>query len=296
MTTADGMEPNGILPVDKPEGPTSHDVVARARRALSTRRIGHTGTLDPFASGLLLLCVGPATRLAEYLVGLDKTYIAGIRLGSRTDTDDRTGAVLASSEAWRELEPGVIRLAAESFKGELLQVPPAYSAKKVAGERMYDRARRGEIVELPPVPVIVHGLSILALEPPELTVEIECSSGTYIRAIARDLGEKLGVGAHLDGLRRTRIGGHDVATAVPAACLDDQEAVRKAWLPPTAALEHFVRVEVSPAQAREIGHGGPVAAPDSLITGVSVAITQDGQLIAIGEVAGGMLRPRKVFL
>lgn len=294
--TPDGTEPNGILPVDKPEGPTSHDVVARARRALSTRRVGHTGTLDPFASGLLLLCIGPATRLAEYLVGMDKTYIAVIRLGSRTDTDDQTGAVLTASERWRALEPEAIRSAAESFRGELLQVPPAYSAKKVAGERMYDRARRGEAVELPPVPVIVHRLSVLALDPPELTVEIECSSGTYIRAIARDLGEKLGVGAHLARLRRTRIGGHDVASAVPVACLDDGEAVRKAWLPPIAALEHFARVEVSLAQAREIGHGGPVAAPEALATGESVAIIQDGELIAIGEVAGGMLRPRKVFL
>ena len=292
---SEGAEPNGILPVDKPEGPTSHDVVARARRALHTRRIGHTGTLDPFASGLLLLCVGSATRLAEYLVGMDKSYQAVIRLGERTDTDDRTGNVISATELWRELPPEAVRAAAAEFQGDLLQVPPAYSAKKVEGERMYERARRGQAVELPPVPVTVSRLSVLAVDLPDVTVEIDCSSGTYIRAIARDLGERLGVGAHLAALRRTRIGTHDIAEAITVAELDDPEIVRRGWIAPADALGHLAHLEVSPAQAREIGHGGPVAAPESMTGDATVAITLDGDLIAVGEVTGGMLRPRKVF-
>lgn len=292
---SDPAEPNGILPVDKPEGPTSHDVVAQARRALGTRRIGHTGTLDPFASGLLLLCIGPATRVAEYLVGMDKSYQAVIRLGERTDTDDRTGTVLSATEEWRELQLESVRAAAAEFQGELAQVPPAYSAKKVEGERMYERARRGQAVDLPPVPVTVYRLTILSMALRDITVEIDCSSGTYIRSIARDLGERLGVGAHLAALRRTRIGSHEVSEAIPVTALDDADAVRRAWIPAVQALGHFQQVEVSPAQAREIGHGGPVAAPASVTGGAAVAITLAGELIAIGEVAGGMLRPRKVF-
>ncbi len=292
--TSDTAELNGILPVDKPEGPTSHDVVAHARRALHTRRIGHTGTLDPFASGLLLLCIGSATRLAEYLVSLEKSYEAVVRLGARTDTDDRTGEIVAATDTWRALDPEAVSAAALEFQGDLWQVPPAYSAKKVEGQRMYERARHGEAVELPPVRVRVARLAVRALDLPDVKVEIDCSSGTYIRAIARDLGERLGVGGHLVSLRRTRIGAHEVGAALPLAALEDPEAVRRAWIAPAEALGHFARVEVSPAQAREISHGGPVAAPEASGTG-AVAITLAGELIAIGEVAGGMLRPRKVF-
>lgn len=288
-------EPAGILPVDKPEGPTSHDVVDQARRALHTRRIGHTGTLDPFASGLLLLCIGSATRLAEYLVGLDKTYRATVRLGATTDTDDRTGTVIAASERWRTLTAAQVEEAVRGLQGPQLQVPPAYSAKKVKGERMYNRARRGEAVELAPAPVVVHRIEVLALDLPNAQLEIDCSSGTYIRALARDLGERLGVGAALWDLRRTRIGPHDVGSAIPAERLDDPDAVRAAWIAPADALAHLPRVPVNPGQAREIGHGGPVTAPAALPEDVPVVVVDGGEVIAIAEVVGGMLRPRKVF-
>lgn len=292
---ADGAGLTGVLPVDKPEGPTSHDVVARARRALGTRRIGHTGTLDPFASGLLLLCLGRATRIAEYLTGLDKTYRATARLGATTDTDDWTGSVLATSEAWRSLTAAHVEDTVRALEGPQLQVPPAYSAKKVEGERMYDRARRGEAVLLPPVPVTVHRIRVLGLELPSVQLEIECSSGTYIRALARDLGERLGVGASLTELRRTRIGVLDVGGAVPADRLDDPQAVQAAWLSPTEALAHLPQVEVNAGQAAEIAHGGPVFAPHELPAAAPIAVLEAGDLVAIAEYVAGMLRPRKVF-
>src|SRR5690606_15475878 len=146
---------NGVLPVDKPSGPTSHDIVAIARRALGIRRIGHTGTLDPFATGLLLLCLGPATRLAEYLSGLPKSYVATMRLGASTSTDDLEGETLESSERWRDISVDALSSALLQQTGDILQVPSRYSAKKIAGERMYDVARRGGVVDLPPVPVTV---------------------------------------------------------------------------------------------------------------------------------------------
>ncbi len=292
---ADGTTLTGVLPVDKPEGPTSHDIVARARQALGMRRIGHTGTLDPFASGLLLLCLGRATRVAEYLTGLDKTYRAIARLGATTDTDDHTGAVLASSEDWRTLDAARIEEALHALTGDQLQVPPAYSAKKVEGERMYRRARRGEDVELPPVPVRIRRIDVLRLDLPDVAFEVECSSGTYIRALARDLGERLGTGAHLAALRRTGIGMLDVADALPLERLDDAAAVRAACLSPAAALAHLPCVEVNVGQAGEVAHGGPIFAPTALPADTPIAVSEGDDLVAIAECVGGMLRPRKVF-
>src|SRR5690606_5028509 len=173
----------GVLPVDKPAGPTSHDVVAQARRALGERRIGHTGTLDPFASGLLLLCVGRATRIAEYLTDMPKAYRATMRLGAATDTDDATGSVVAESDAWRTLDDATIRAAFAAEAGRRPQRPPAYSAKKIAGERAHRLARRGEIVELPDVDIEVHAIEVIAIALPEITFHVRCSSGTYIRSI-----------------------------------------------------------------------------------------------------------------
>ena len=180
-------EPTGILPVDKPEGPTSHDVVARARRALRQRRIGHTGTLDPFASGLLLLCLGPATRLAEYLTALPKSYRAVLRLGQTTDTDDATGKVIAESDAWHSVTEAAFRAALAGQTGELDQLPPVYSAKKVDGERAYAAARRGEPVQRTPVRVTVYAAELVRFDPPFAEFTVDCSSGTYIRSIARDV-------------------------------------------------------------------------------------------------------------
>lgn len=285
----------GVLPVDKPEGPTSHDVVAAARRGLGTRRVGHTGTLDPFASGLLLLCIGRATRLAEYLSELPKTYVAAARLGVSTDTDDRTGAVVASSERWRELSAAEIEAAFRSQVGRILQVPPIFSAKRVGGERMYRLARRGETPEAHPVPVTVYRLEVRSLDLPVVEFEVECSSGTYIRAIARDVGETLGTGAHLIALRRTRIGVHHVAGALPMDRLGDRDAVAAALLSPLAALSHLPVVEVSEHEAVELGNGVPVTAPEGLAAGGPIAVAFENELLAVAAVEGGRLVPRKVF-
>ena len=180
--------------------------MARARRALDTRRVGHTGTLDPFASGLLLLCLGPATRLAEYLLGLDKEYLATARLGVTTDTLDREGDAVETASGWETLSSDEVRAALDELTGSISQTPPAFSAKKVKGEAAHRLARRGEAPELEPVTVTIHELELLDLDLPRVRFRVRCSSGTYVRAIARDVGEALGVGAHLTELRRTGIG------------------------------------------------------------------------------------------
>ena len=285
-------EPDAVLPVDKPAGRTSHDMVAIARRALGTRRIGHTGTLDPFATGLLLLCIGRATRLAEYLTGLPKTYEATLRLGTATDTDDATGTVLAAAD-WRRCTATAIEAALHAQTGRLLQRPPAFSAKKVEGERAYRLARRGDAPELAPVEVHVYALDIFGLDLPDVRFRVTVSAGTYIRALARDAGAALGVGAHLVQLRRTAVGAFTVDTAVPGDRLDDQAAVARALIRPLEALRHLPRVELDANQAAAIRHGKPVPAPAGA-TGCTV-LAAAGTLVAIAEAANGVLRPRKVF-
>lgn len=291
---------SGVLPVDKPVGPTSHDVVGIARRALGTRRIGHTGTLDPFASGLLLLCLGPATRLAEYLSGLSKRYIATIRLGETTDTDDHTGEVIAGNDSWSDLREDDVRRALGSQVGTIRQLPPVYSAKRVAGERMYAAARRGEAVVRTPVEVTVHSLEVLRVDLPVVQIEAHCSSGTYIRAIARDLGEALGTGGHLTALRRTAVDEHLIASAIGLDRLDDAAAVSAALLSPAAAMAHLPSVRVDADGADRITHGGAVDLPegagDTIPDGSTVTLLDDvGRLLAIGERHADRLRPRKVF-
>ncbi len=287
----------GVLPVHKPSGPTSHDVVARARRALGIRRIGHTGTLDPFASGLLLLCVGPATRLAEYLSPLPKTYLATVRLGIRTSTDDVEGEVLSRSDAWRELDRKAVEEALTPFRGRIRQLPPAYSAKKVDGVAAHRRARRGEVVELREVEVEVHELELLDFAPPELELRVHCSSGTYVRALARDLGERLGTGAHLTALRRIRIGPVELERAVPLEALEDPAAVGEAWIPPLEALGHLPRVSLQPEDAALLRHGRAVPAPEAgLPRGTPLALEAGGALVAVGSLEGGEIRPKKVFV
>lgn len=285
----------GVLPVDKPAGPTSHDVVAAARRALGTRRIGHTGTLDPFASGLLLLCIGAATRLAEYLVPLPKTYRAVIRFGTATATDDPTGAVTNTSECWRALEPARIRAALEAHVGETDQVPPAYSAKKIEGVRMYRRARAGAAPALSPVRVRIDDIRPVRVEPPDVTAEIDCGAGTYIRALARDIGRDVDCVAHLAELRRTRVGRYHVEDAVSLDRLDDDEAVRNAWVAPLAALDHLPIVTVSDAEAEALRHGRAVRAPGDSPDCEILAVAYHGRLLAIAARVDHRIEPRKVL-
>jgi tRNA pseudouridine55 synthase len=202
--------PEGLLLIDKPAGMTSHDVVQLVRRVYGERSIGHLGTLDPFATGLLILLLGKSTRLANFIETEPKTYEATIKFGAETDTDDSTGVVTQSADAPSQ---DTIAAAIHGLTGQLSQVPPAYSAKSVDGTRAYDAARRGEPLDLAPVQVNVHGWEILGSRPQEIDVRIVCGSGTYIRALARDLGRATGSAAHLSALRRIRSGEFDIAQA-----------------------------------------------------------------------------------
>lgn len=281
----------GVLPVDKPEGPTSHDIVGRARRALGERRVGHTGTLDPFASGLLLLCVGPATRLAEYLTAEDKVYEARARLGVTTDTLDREGQVMAESPGWREVTVEVVEAALDAFRGKILQRPPRFSAKKVGGVAAHRLAREGREVTLEPVPVTIHELTLTEVTLPDIAFRVSCSSGTYIRSLARDLGEALGVGAHLTALRRVRVGPFRVEEAIPGDFADP--VPDSAWIAPLDALHGFPRVSVGVPEMRRLVQGQRIPGgpgPDG-----RVAVSYAGQLLAVCRSVGGVLQPEKVF-
>ena len=293
---------NGVLPVDKVEGPTSHDVVALARKALDTRRVGHTGTLDPFATGLLVLCVGSATKLAQYLTGLEKRYEATARLGTATDTLDKTGAVTAETAGWEALDEAAIRAAFESQQGTFEQVPPAYSAKRVGGRKSYELARAGEAVELAPVEVTVHELEVMEIDGCDVRFRARCSTGTYVRAIARDAGEALGVGAHLTALRRTGVGPYEVAGAVAfdalkaAAGRSDAEAraaVDAGLLSPLEGLAHLPRLALDAGQLGRVKHGQSFEV-DGAPAGV-VALVDGGELRAVAESDGRWVRPKKVF-
>ncbi|MFT4029777.1 MAG: tRNA pseudouridine(55) synthase TruB [Protaetiibacter sp.] len=283
----------GVLLLDKPQGPTSHDLVARARRVLGTRKVGHAGTLDPMATGLMILGVGSATRLLNYLVGLDKEYLATIRLGVATGTDDAEGEVTAEHDASgvtdARIADGVAHLT-----GAIEQVPSSYSAVKVDGRRAYERARAGEEVALPARPVTIHAFEVLAIRRNgavvDLEVRVECSSGTYIRALARDLGAGLGVGGHLTALRRTRVGPFAVADAV--ALPDPREhpdAPPPLEDPAEVAAALFPVVRLDAAETRDLAHGKRVEldAPDA---GIAAALTPDGRLAALVELRGGRAR------
>lgn len=281
-----------ILPLDKPVGPTSHDIIAMARRALGTRRIGHTGTLDPFASGLLLLCVNQATRLAEYMAELRKTYRAVARFDGSTTTDDHTGSMITTSTAWQSLTESALRAAFERQRGTIAQRPTTYSAKKVGGERAYDLARRGNAVDLAPVMVTIYDIKIVAVNLPAVVFEVECSSGTYVRAIARDVGNELHTGGYLRELRRTRIGPFDVTKAIRPEDMTERAAVESKSVSLLAALEHLPRLEITEPEQRAIRFGQSLQRPGVKGT---VVLEHGGELVAIGLSDGDTLRPKKVF-
>jgi tRNA pseudouridine55 synthase len=286
--------PDFVLPVDKPEGPTSHEVVQAVRRGRGVSRVGHTGTLDPFASGLLLVCVGKATRLAEYLTGLDKTYEAIARLGQSTDTLDREGRLLDERSGWVDLDESCVEDVLSRFRGALEQVPPAYSAKKIGGEAAHRKARRGEAVELAPASVRVHELHLTSFDLPHVGLRVRCSSGTYVRALARDIGVALDVGAHLVSLRRTAVGRFGVSGALTLEQLADADAVNRAAIDPLVAIAHLPRVAAGDDEAARLTQGQAVSA-EGRGEGL-VAVAHEGALLAIGECADGVLRPRKVFV
>jgi tRNA pseudouridine55 synthase len=276
--------------VDKPAGLTSHDAVQRVRRALRTRQAGHTGTLDPFATGLLVVLVGRATRLARFVESEAKTYLATARLGVRTDTDDPTGTVIEERSA-AQVDTGAVRDALAAFAGEQRQRPPAYSAKHIGGERSYRLARRGVAVEPSEITVTVHRIDLVAWEPPTVTFRATVSPGTYLRAIGRDLGERLGVGAHLTALRREAIGALRVEDAVP---LD--EVAPGALLPPARVLGHLPAVELDAAGKAAVVHGRAVAAGEASAGGVPVVLLAGDELVAVARPEDGRLRPTVVLV
>ncbi|MBN9214005.1 MAG: tRNA pseudouridine(55) synthase TruB [Microbacterium sp. SCN 70-200] len=280
--------PNGIVLVDKPGGITSHDVVARARRALNTRKIGHAGTLDPMATGLLILGVGPATRLLTYIVGLDKTYEATIRLGISTDSDDADGTVTARADAaaLAAVTADGITAGIAALTGDIEQVPSTVSAIKVGGKRAYDLARAGEEVALKARSVTIGRFELTATRTGpdgiDLDVVVDCSSGTYIRALARDLGAGLGVGGHLTALRRTRIGPFDVAAAATEIAPD-----ATLLAPAVVAADVLGAFPVTADEARDLRHGKRLAgAAARLETPTPAAIDPDGVLVGIVERRG----------
>ncbi|MGD2122616.1 MAG: tRNA pseudouridine(55) synthase TruB [Gemmatimonadota bacterium] len=290
------MSRAGLLLVDKPVGPTSHDIVGMIRKTAGIRQVGHAGTLDPFASGLLLVLLGGATRLSEYLLGLDKEYEATIRLGIETDTHDPEGDVKRETSAWKDLRRETMEEALTAFRGSISQRPPQYSAKKIRGEAAHRRVRRGEEVELEPVSVTVHRLELQEVDFPKVRLLVNCSSGTYIRALARDLGRALGVGGHLSALRRTSIGPHSVSSALPLDALAEPEAIWKELTPPGAVLGHFPIFEVGPEEAARIRHGQFLPLPSEVAPAEGpVRVLLKGELVAVATRQGDQLRPQKVF-
>jgi tRNA pseudouridine55 synthase len=278
--------------VDKPAGKTSHDVVQHVRRALGIRAAGHTGTLDPFATGLLIVLVGRATRLARFVEAQPKTYFATGRLGRRTTTDDLTGDVIGSDSS-RLIPETLLRETLERFLGIQSQRPPQFSAKRVDGERSYRKARRGEPVDLAEVSVTVHGITLLAYRPPEFDFRVTVSAGTYVRAIARDLGDELGVGAHLTGLRREAIGSLRVEDAVPL-----EQVSPTAVVPAQLVLTHLPAVNLDAAERSDVAHGRPVVdsgAAGQRDSGAAVVLLQDNELIAVGRAENGWLHPSVVL-
>jgi tRNA pseudouridine55 synthase len=275
--------------VAKPDGPTSHDVVDQVRRALDIRRVGHLGTLDPFAAGLLVVVVGRATRLAPYVADWAKSYEGVMRLGRTTATDDATGETAGASDAWQSLDRARVERALARFRGTYEQRPPAYSAVKVQGERAYRRARRGEAVALAPRPVEVSELELTSFAPPDVGFRATVSGGTYIRSLARDVGQALGCGAHLATLLRTRVGPFRLEDAVTPERLTAGDL-----RDPATLVAGLARRELDEAGRVAVIHGRPVSAGKG--EAGWVALFADGHLVAVAEREGEMLKPRVVVV
>jgi tRNA pseudouridine55 synthase len=292
---------SGILVVDKPVGLTSHDVVDIVRRGTNIRRAGHTGTLDPRASGVLVILIGPAVRLSEFVSASDKRYQAILRLGSATDTYDAEGhftrqPVTSPVDVTEAQFDEVL----QRFIGEIEQTPPPYSAVKVHGRKAYEMAREGEEVELAPRKINVFHLEVLEWAPPEVVIDVHCSSGTYVRSLANDVGNALGCGAYLVGLRRTKSGRFSLRDATPLRKL--QEAFTAGnWyqylIPAAEALAEWSAVELNPDEVEEIKHGHRVKAAADAKPGLVRGVSMAGELIAIMGLDEATLewQPKKVF-
>ena len=284
---------DGVLLLDKPHGITSNAALMRVKRLYCAEKAGHTGTLDPLASGLLPICFGSATRFAQFLLDASKRYVATVRFGATTTTQDAEGAIVATRPV--DCTRSDLEHALERFTGRQLQTPPAHSALKFEGRPHYDYARRGIDVPRAPREVVIHALHLLQWQPPDATVDVECSKGTYVRALAADLGEALGCGAHLAALRRTASGGFDVRDAVTFDTLEAMdEAALDARLAPVAVLvAHLPALTIAGDTARRFRHGGAVPAgthADGIVAAYEAQV-----LLGIAEVADGIASPRRTL-
>jgi len=291
-----GSSENGILLLDKPAGITSNGALGRAKRLLGLRKAGHTGALDPMATGLLPLCFGQATKVSAFLLDADKRYWAEIALGAETDSGDAEGSVTQTRPV-EHYDPETIESTLARFRGPIDQVPPMYSALKHQGKRLHELARAGIEVERKPRSVVIHSLELLDRAPDRLCVRVHCSKGTYIRSLAVDIGRALGCGAHLTGLRREGSGPFALSDAVTLQALEamDRSEARSLLLPADAALPGWSRIEVSPEAAADIRHGRPVdidRGPDEY-----VRIYTAERFLGLGEIdSAGVLRVRRLFV
>ncbi len=288
---------DGILNFNKPIGWTSHDAVARVRRLIREKRVGHAGTLDPLATGVLLVCIGQATRVAEYLMASDKVYLARIRLGITTDTYDSQGQVTGTREV--QVNEPALQAVLAKFSGEIEQVPPMYSALKHQGKPLYKLARQGVEVERAARKVTIYGLFLRELALPEFAVEVHCSSGTYIRSLAHDIGQALGCGAHMTALERRASGAFSISQAVTAAKLEEaiiQENWQMLLHPIDTALQALPAVTLEPAMAQRVRHGQKVNLPMPPASACR-AYDGDGKLVAlmVYQPEADSWRPDKVF-
>jgi tRNA pseudouridine55 synthase len=293
---------DGVLVVDKPAGKTSFDVVALVRRLLETRRAGHTGTLDPFATGVLPVCLGLSTRIVPFLTEGDKAYEATLKLGEATDTQDGTGEVISRAPV-PALTPEDLEVALSRLRGPLLQAPPMYSAVRVGGRRLYELAREGQVVEREARPVTVYELALRRFEPPVLSLFVRCSKGTYVRTLAHDLGEALGCGAHLTALRRTVSAGFGIHQAVSLKELGRRgaEAARARLLSEAEALSFLPAFDVDAASARKVCSGqrlarGDLPGLDALPEGGRLRLMgTGGELLAVAERRAGAVHYLRVL-
>jgi tRNA pseudouridine55 synthase len=283
----------GLLCLDKSSGPTSHDVVNKIRRLTGIRRVGHAGTLDPLATGLLLVCLGRATRLLEYLVGQPKSYVATIQLGQETSTYDAEGEIIADRPV--AVTAQQLSTALDAFRGQIDQRAPLFSAVKVDGQPLYRRARRGEDIEPPVRAVTIYQLDLLDRQESTLAVRVKCSSGTYIRSLAHDLGQSLGCGAHLAGLRRTAVGSFTLDDAITLAELTPQDWQRH-LRPSDCTVSHLARLELTVDEAVTLYHGQSVKSRPGQ-TDVSPARAYDelGRFVGIVAAEETVWRAQKIF-
>ena len=290
---------DGIFNINKPIGMTSHDVVAIIRKHLKQKRVGHAGTLDPLASGVLPICVGQATRVAEYLSDSGKAYQADINFGTATDTYDAEGTITATAST-ADLTLNMIQETLEQFRGPQMQNPPLYSAIKIQGQPAYKRARAGEVIVLEPRPIVIHSLEILEWIPPRLTLAIECSKGTYIRSLAHDLGMQLGCCAYLEALVRTRSGPFTLSDSITLEQFADAvetNSIQHYSFPLDKALEQYPAMKLDVETAERIKHGNTFNNPEANNSGLARVYDTNGAFIAIAEwnEEQQAWQPKKVF-